>query len=110
MTSTALGAHARDDIAMSESVNAQPVQAALSSAGALTVGAALPLLVAWVFPGDLLIPTVSVLSLVFLAALGGLAARAGGASIKVGAFRVAFCGALAMVLTAVVGSVFGVVA
>ena len=65
---------------------------------------------AWVIPGNLLITAVSILSLLFLAFLGGLAARAGGASITVGAFRVTFWGALAMGLTAVVGSVFGVVA
>ncbi|EKO3435960.1 MAG: VIT1/CCC1 family predicted Fe2+/Mn2+ transporter [Pseudoalteromonas tetraodonis] len=110
MAHDALGAHARDEIGISETVSAQPVQAAFYSAGTFTVGAALPLLVAWVIPGNLLITAVSVLSLVFLAVLGGLAARAGGASIAVGAFRVTFWGALAMGLTAVVGSVFGVVA
>ena len=110
MAHDALGAHARDEIGISETVSAQPVQAALYSAGTFTVGAALPLLVAWVIPGSLLITAVSVLSLVFLAVLGGLAARTGGASVSVGAFRVTFWGALAMGLTAVVGSVFGVVA
>jgi len=110
MAHDALGAHARDEIGISETVSAQPVQAALYSAGTFTVGAALPLLVAWVIPGSLLITAVSVLSLVFLAVLGGLAAHTGGASIIVGAFRVTFWGALAMGLTAVVGSVFGVVA
>ena len=110
MAHDALGAHARDEIGISETVSAQPVQAALYSAGTFTVGAALPLLVAWAIPGSLLITAVSVLSLVFLAVLGGLAARTGGASVTVGAFRVTFWGALAMGLTAVVGSVFGVVA
>jgi len=110
MAHDALGAHARDEIGISETVSAQPVQAAFYSAGTFTVGAALPLLVAWVIPGNLLITAVSILSLLFLAFLGGLAARAGGASITVGAFRVTFWGALAMGLTAVVGSVFGVVA
>ena len=110
MAHDALGAHARDEIGISETVSAQPVQAALYSAGTFTVGAALPLLVAWVIPGSLLITAVSVLSLVFLAVLGGLAARTGGASVTVGAFRVTFWGSLAMGLTAVVGSVFGVVA
>jgi len=110
MAHDALGAHARDEIGISETVSAQPVQAALYSAGTFTVGAALPLLVAWVIPGSLLITAVSVLSLVFLAVLGGLAAHTGGASIIVGAFRVTLWGALAMGLTAVVGSVFGVVA
>jgi len=108
MAHDALGAHARDEIGISENVNAQPIQAAFYSAGTFTVGAALPLLVAWFIPGNLLIYTVAILSLVFLALLGGLAARAGGASITVGASRVAFWGALAMALTAGVGRPFGV--
>ncbi len=110
MSHDALGAHARDEIGISETVSAQPVQAALYSAGSFTLGAALPLLVAWVIPGRFLIAAVAVLSLVFLAILGGLAARTGGASITIGAFRVAFWGALAMGLTAVVGRIFGVIA
>ena len=110
MAYDALGAHARDEIGISESVSAKPVQAAFSSAGTFTVGAALPLVVAWVVPGSQLIPVVAVFSLVFLALLGGIAARAGGASIAVGAIRVTFWGSLAMALTAGVGRIFGVVA
>lgn len=110
MAHDALGAHARDEIGISESASAQPVQAAFSSAGTFTVGAALPLVVAWTVPGSQLIPIVAVLSLVFLALLGGIAARAGGAPITVGAIRVTFWGALAMALTAGVGRIFGVVA
>jgi len=110
MAHDALGAHARDEIGISESVSAQPVQAAFSSAGTFTVGAALPLAVAWVVPGSQLIPVVAVFSLIFLALLGGIAARAGGASITVGAIRVTFWGALAMALTAGVGRIFGVLA
>jgi len=110
MAHDALGAHARDEIGISESVSAQPVQAAFSSAGTFTVGAALPLTVAWVVPGSQLIPVVAVFSLIFLALLGGIAARAGGASITVGAIRVTFWGALAMALTAGVGRIFGVLA
>jgi len=110
MAHDALGAHARDEIGISESVSAQPVQAAFSSAGTFTVGAALPLMVAWAIPGAKLIPVVAASSLVFLALLGGLAARTGGASITVGAIRVTFWGALAMALTAGVGRIFGVVA
>ncbi|ANB23968.1 hypothetical protein A6F57_01310 [Alteromonas stellipolaris] len=110
MSYDALGAHARDDIGISQSVNAQPIQAAFSSAAAFTVGAALPLAVAWLVHGEQLIPAVAALSLLFLAALGATAARVGGASITVGAIRVTFWGALAMVLTAVVGRIFGVVA
>jgi VIT1/CCC1 family predicted Fe2+/Mn2+ transporter len=110
MAHDALGAHARDEIGISEIINAQPVQAAFSSAGTFVVGAALPLIVAWAIPGPQLIPAVAVSSLVFLALLGGLAARTGGASITVGAIRVTFWGALAMAITAAVGRLFGVIA
>lgn len=108
MAHDALGAHARDEIGISATVSAQPVQAAFSSAGTFTVGAALPLLVAWAIPGPGLMTAVAVGSLVFLALLGGLAARTGGASLFIGAARVTFWGALAMALTAAVGRVFGV--
>ena len=110
MAHDALGAHARDEIGISENVNARPVQAALYSAGAFTLGAALPLLVVWLNSGKYLISSVAILSLVFLAFLGGIAARTGGASITIGASRVACLGALAMALTAGVGSLFGVTA
>lgn len=110
MAHDALGAHARDEIGISEHGEARPVQAALSSAVTFTVGAALPLLVAWAVPVNLLIVLVAVFSLVFLAFLGGIAARAGGASITIGAIRVTFWGALAMALTAGVGRIFDVVA
>lgn len=110
MAHDALGAHARDEIGISEIQSAQPVQAALSSAGTFVVGAALPLAVAWSMPLHQLIPLVATSSLAFLAVLGGLAARAGGASIVVGTARVTFWGALAMALTAAVGRLFGVVA
>jgi VIT1/CCC1 family predicted Fe2+/Mn2+ transporter len=110
MAHDALGAHARDEIGISETVNAQPVQAALSSAGTFVVGAVLPLMVAWAIPGPQLILAVAASSLVFLALLGGLAARTGGAPIIVGAIRVTFWGALAMTLTAAVGRLFSVVA
>jgi VIT1/CCC1 family predicted Fe2+/Mn2+ transporter len=110
MTHDALGAHARDEIGISHIANARPVQAAFSSAGTFVLGAALPLLVAWAISGPRLIPVVAASSLLFLAFLGGLAARTGGASITVGAIRVTFWGALAMALTAGVGRLFGVVA
>jgi len=110
MAHDALGAHARDEIGILDSGVAQPVQAAFSSAGTFIVGAALPLMVAWAIPGSRQIAVVATASLAFLAVLGGLAARAGGASIMVGAFRVTFWGALAMALTAVVGRLFGVIA
>jgi len=108
MKHDALGAHARDEIGIVETATARPVQAALSSAGTFTVGALLPLLVAWSVPGADLILWVSAASLVFLALLGGIAARVGGASLVVGAARVTFWGALAMALTAGVGRLFGV--
>jgi len=110
MEHDALGAHARDEIGITDIASARPVQAALYSAGTFTVGAALPLLVAWAIPGGRLIPAVALSSLVFLAGLGGLAARTGGARPLIGAARVTFWGTLAMALTAGVGRVFGVTA
>jgi VIT1/CCC1 family predicted Fe2+/Mn2+ transporter len=110
MDHDALGAHARDEIGISEMSNARPIQAAFSSAGTFVVGAALPLLVAWLTPGPQLILLVALASLFFLALLGGLAARTGGAPVWVGSVRVTFWGALAMALTAGVGRLFGVVA
>lgn len=110
MAHDALGAHARDEIGISEIVSARPIQAAFSSAGTFILGAALPLLVAWVVTGPKLIVFVAVASLLFLAGLGAVAARAGGASLAVGAARVAFWGALAMAITAAIGRLFGVVA
>ena len=110
MAHDALGAHARDEIGLSDSAGAKPVQAAFFSAVTFTIGAALPLLVAWVVPRPQLIVLVAGSSLMFLAVLGALAARAGGADIRVGATRVTFWGALAMTITAGVGRVFGVIA
>jgi len=110
MIHDALGAHARDEIGISDHAKARPVQAAFSSAGTFTVGAALPLLTAWLVPLAHLIPWVAALSLVFLAVLGGVAAQAGGAPLTRGAIRVTFWGALAMALTAAAGRFFGVVA
>jgi len=110
MAHDALGVHAKDEIGISENGNARPVQAAFSSAATFTIGAGLPLVVAWAVPVNLLILLVAVFSLVLLALLGGIAARAGGASITIGAVRVTFWGALAMALTAGVGRIFGIVA
>lgn len=110
MEHDALGAHARDEIGISSTASAQPVQAALSSAATFVIGAALPLLVAWLVAGEWLIRSVALASLVFLAALGALAARAGGARMSVGAVRVTFWGLLAMAVTAAVGRLFGVIA
>ena len=110
MAHDALGAHARDEIGISHNVTARPVQAAFYSAATFIVGAALPLIVAWLIPGPQLLAAVAISSLVFLAFLGSLAARVGGARVVVGAIRVTFWGALAMALTAAVGRLFGVVA
>ena len=110
MAHDALGAHARDELGISQALSARPIQAALTSAGSFAVGAALPLLVTALARGSVLIPLVSGTSLLFLTLLGGLAARAGGASVKVGAIRVAFWGALAMAVTAGVGALFGTLA
>ena len=110
MATNALETHARDEIGITETVKARPLQAALASAGTFTAGAALPLLTAWTIPYDRLIVAVTLLSIVFLAVLGGIAARTGGAPVARGAVRVSFWGALAMAMTAAVGWLFGVVA
>jgi VIT1/CCC1 family predicted Fe2+/Mn2+ transporter len=110
MAHDAIGAHARDELGISETLRARPIQAALTSAGSFAVGAAMPLLVTATTPAAGLIPLVTGTSLVFLALLGGLAARAGGAGVMMGAIRVTFWGALAMALTAGVGSLFGTIA
>src|SRR5579859_6268843 len=110
MARDAIGAHARDELGISETLRARPIQAALASAGSFAVGAVMPLLVTIVASPARVIPLVAGTSLVFLALLGGLAARAGGAGVMVGALRVTFWGALAMAVTAGVGSLFGTVA
>jgi len=109
MAHDALGAHARDELGISETLGARPIQAALASAGSFAVGAVLPLLIVVLVPTAYLSLGVAASSLVFLAVLGGLAALAGGASTWVGALRVTFWGALAMGLTAGVGALFGTV-
>jgi vacuolar iron transporter family protein len=110
MAHDAIGAHARDELGISETLSARPIQAALASAGSFAVGAAMPLLTATIVSEASLIPLVSGTSLVFLAILGGLAARAGGARVMAGAMRVTLWGALAMGLTAGVGALFGTTA
>lgn len=108
MAHDALGAHAGDEIGISGNGNARPVQAAFASAGTFSIGAALPLLVAWLAPANALALLVAAFSLLFLALLGTVAAGAGGASLFIGAVRVTFWGALAMAVTAGVGGLFGV--
>ncbi|HYW46490.1 MAG TPA: VIT family protein [Bryobacteraceae bacterium] len=110
MSHDALGAHARDELGISSSFSARPIQAALASAGSFAGGAAMPLVVAAIAPQAALIPLVSGTSLFFLALLGGVAARVGGAGVAVGAMRVTFWGALAMAATAGVGALFGTAA
>jgi VIT1/CCC1 family predicted Fe2+/Mn2+ transporter len=110
MAHDALGAHARDELGISPAFTARPIQAALASASSFGVGAAMPLAVAALSPVVGLIPLVAGTSLLFLALLGGLAARAGGASVTLGAARVTFWGALAMAVTAGVGTLFGTAA
>ena len=107
MAHDALGAHARDELEISSTMTARPVQAALTSAAAFAAGAALPLLVAAVAPASSLLVWVAGTALVFLALLGGVAAHTGGAGVLVGAWRVTFWGALAMAITAGVGALFG---
>jgi vacuolar iron transporter family protein len=109
MAHDAIGAHARDELGISKTLSARPIQAAFTSAGSFAVGAAMPLLVTALAPEASLIVLVPATSLLFLALLGALAAGAGGAGVTVGAIRVAFWGALAMGLTAGVGALFGTI-
>jgi VIT1/CCC1 family predicted Fe2+/Mn2+ transporter len=109
MKHDALGAHARDELGIAATVTARPIQAALTSAATFAVGAVLPLLMIMLAPVADLIVLVSFSSLLFLTLLGMLAAYTGGSGIMKGAFRVTFWGALAMGLTAAVGSIFGTV-
>jgi len=110
MEKDALGAHARDELGITEVSAANPIQAALTSAATFTAGAALPLLAAWVTSGAIVAPAVVVVSLIVLAVLGALGAQVGGAPLWKGALRVTFWGALAMAVTAAVGALFGTVA
>jgi VIT1/CCC1 family predicted Fe2+/Mn2+ transporter len=109
MAHDALGAHARDELGISETLSARPIQAALASAASFAAGAVLPLAVTALVPAQGLIPWVSGTSLAFLALLGVIAARVGGADVRIGALRVTFWGALAMAITAGVGALFGAV-
>jgi VIT1/CCC1 family predicted Fe2+/Mn2+ transporter len=110
MAKDALSAHARDELGISEVTAARPVQAALASAASFAVGAVFPLLMVIVSPTSWLTPVVAVGSLVFLAVLGAVGARTGGAGVLRATVRVTFWGALAMAVTAGIGKLFGVVA
>jgi VIT1/CCC1 family predicted Fe2+/Mn2+ transporter len=109
MAKDALGAHARDELGISEITTARPIQAALTSAATFSVGAAAPLALVLLSPSNLLIPMVSTGSLLFLALLGFLGAKTGGAEILKPILRVTFWGALAMAITAGIGAVVGTV-
>lgn len=109
MKHDALGAHARDELGLSDVTAARPVQAAIASAVTFAIGAALPLVAVLISPEAMIVWTVSLTSLVFLAGLGALSARAGGAPVLKAAARVLFWGALAMAITAAVGTLFGAV-
>lgn len=109
MAKDALTAHARDELGISDVTAARPIQAALTSAATFAVGAALPLAMVVLLPDTLLIAGVSIASLIFLAFLGAIGARTGGANIVRATVRVTFWGALAMSLTAGIGSIFGTV-
>jgi VIT1/CCC1 family predicted Fe2+/Mn2+ transporter len=110
MSRDALGAHRRDELGMSDTLAARPVQAAFASAATFAAGAALPLLMVLVLPTSVRMWGLAGSSLLFLASLGLIAARAGGAPVLASVVRVSFWGALAMGLTAAVGALFGVVA
>ncbi len=107
MEHDAIGAHARDDIGITEALTARPLQAAISSSLSFVLGGAVPMLAAVLAPAASLIPTIAVVSLIFLGALGAFAAHAGGAPILRGAARVLILGLLAMGVTGVVGTFFG---
>lgn len=107
MAKDALGAHARDELGISEVTAANPVQAALTSAATFSVGAAFPLLMVFITPAARLVPVVAVAALVFLAVLGAVGAKAGGANVARATLRVTFWGAFAMALTAVIGALVG---
>jgi VIT1/CCC1 family predicted Fe2+/Mn2+ transporter len=109
MSKDALGAHARDELGISEITTARPVQAALTSAASFSIGAAMPLLMVVVSPRGALVPVVFAASLGFLAVLGAIGAKAGGANILRATARVTFWGALAMAVTAGIGKLFGTV-
>ncbi len=107
MARDALAAHAHDELGITEMTTARPIQAALTSAASFGVGAAMPLAMVLVAPATLLVPAVSVASLLFLALLGAIGAKAGGANIPRATLRVTFWGALAMALTAGIGALVG---
>jgi VIT1/CCC1 family predicted Fe2+/Mn2+ transporter len=107
MAHDALGAHARDELGISEEMSAKPVQAALASAAAFAVGALAPVIIAIFVPGGIVSTTVAGGSIICLAVLGALGAKTGGANMTKGALRVTFWGGVAMAVTAAIGALFG---
>jgi VIT1/CCC1 family predicted Fe2+/Mn2+ transporter len=107
MAKDAVGAHVRDELGISEITTARPIQAAVASAASFSVGAAAPLILVLVSPPNLLLWVVSIGSLIFLAFLGAIGAKAGGAEILKPTIRVTFWGALAMAATAIIGALVG---
>lgn len=108
MAKDALGAHARDELGITEITSARPLQAAIFSACSFTLGALLPLLVIFIVPRIYLIQSISIMAIIFLALLGGVAAKVGGAGIVVGAMRVVIWGTIAMLISAGIGSLLGI--
>ncbi len=109
MAHDALGAHARDELGISEAMSARPIQAAITSAATFSIGAAVPLLTALVLPQPQILSGVAAAALLSLALLGGVAAKAGGAQIGRAVLRVTFWGAFAMGVTALIGALFGTI-
>lgn len=107
MTHDALGAHAREELGISDASTAKPIQAAFASAASFSIGAVLPLIIVLLVPENIIVPIVFGTALFFLALLGYISAKAGGAPVMKAILRVSFWGALAMILTAVVGALFG---
>jgi VIT1/CCC1 family predicted Fe2+/Mn2+ transporter len=110
LRASVLGAYARDELGISEKFRARPLQASLAATCSFALGAMMPLMVTAIAPQARLIPFVSPSSLAVLALMGGLAARAGGARVMMGAIRVTFCGGLAMAMTAGIGWLVGAIA
>lgn len=110
MAKDALGAHARDELGISEITAARPIQAAMTSAASFAVGAILPLLIVFLAPANALVPTVATSSLIFLSVLGAVGARAGGAAMLKPVVRIVFWGAVALAITAGIGAIFGTIA
>lgn len=108
MAKDALGTHARDELGITELSSARPLQAALFSACSFTLGSVLPLLTIFIVPEIYLIPSISVVAVLFLAVLGGLAAKAGGARVLSGALRVVVWGTIAMIVSAGIGTLLGI--